>query len=169
MNEVEPPTTTDITDYALVVALGRGEPVKRVASISGVSVRTVYRRLASPDFRAKVAAYRVRQFTSVTSRLLELVGRAIDILQGVMRDADSADLKLKAATKVLEFAFKTHVLGYRDRQPGALKDETNGLQALQQLELDTCQDDVIPNPPVGRLEDDGTIAMNPALRKAIDP
>jgi len=45
-------------DDALVIALACGASVEAAAQKTGVSVRTVHRRLAEPGFRAQVAALR---------------------------------------------------------------------------------------------------------------
>jgi hypothetical protein len=115
----------DQMEETLIALLARGEKISTAASISGVSERTIYRRKANPEFKAKLAEYRAWMFSSVAGNLLEVFPKASDVLQELAQDQDP-HVRYKAAAKLIEFAFKVRELDDEDRRMEKLKIIVNG-------------------------------------------
>jgi transposase-like protein len=92
---------TPAGDEELIRALAAGATVRRAAERAGVDERTVYRRLADPDFRRAVSEARDRTFDSARGQLAGLADRAIETLERLM-ESDKPSVALGAAKAVLE-------------------------------------------------------------------
>jgi hypothetical protein len=94
------------TDAALVVALACGASAEGAAQKAGVSLRTVYRRLAEPDFRAQVEEAR----TEMTARAVGMLSAAslasVKTFVTLQESAASEAVRLGAARSVIELGCK---------------------------------------------------------------
>jgi transposase len=120
MKELDQDQIFDEMEMTLIALLARGETVQTAAQMVGISERTVYRRKENPEFKAKVAEFRAKMFSSAAGHLLEVMQVASDKLQFLMDDKDP-NVQFKAAVKLLEFAFKVREIDERDRSPQKLK------------------------------------------------
>ena len=92
-------------DEALLQALARGVSVKAAAAEAGVSVRTVYRRLANPGFQKRLTALRDELITSALGELVGCAASAVHTLEELLSERD-ARIRLGAVRLVLEQVLK---------------------------------------------------------------
>lgn len=91
-------------DDALVLLLAAGETVASAAAETDISERTIYRRLADPDFRRRVADTRAQFVREADGKLRNSMNRAADILI-LLLDSPLPAVKLKAATALLKLGY----------------------------------------------------------------
>ena len=92
-------------DAALIAALAGGNTVESAASTVGVGVATVYRRLATPEFRTQVDDARAELIAVAVARLGAASTKAVTTLEGLLA-ADSEAVQLGAARAILDAALK---------------------------------------------------------------
>jgi hypothetical protein len=85
---------------ALVAAAVLGKPLAEMASLAGISVSTVQRRLKEPEVIAAINEARGRHRTEALGRMTDLRTQALDRLQGLLDDEDPG-ISLRAVTLVL--------------------------------------------------------------------
>ncbi len=91
------PEPSDPPDDQLITYLARGFTKAQAAQASGVSVRTVYRRLAAPDFVARVREARQELFDAAIGRLTAAAADAALTLQNLSAPSAAVDPKIKVA------------------------------------------------------------------------
>lgn len=89
-------------DTPLFRALVSGCHVENAAAIAGVSERTVYRRLADPEFRKQIDEARKALRESILAKLCDAGHDAISSLTDLMHSAEDEMVRLKAAKAVLD-------------------------------------------------------------------
>jgi len=90
-------------DDELAVMLACGSSIVNASRETGVSERTIYRRLADPGFRDKVHEIRRAALEEATGRLSAASSKAIQTMEALM-DADvPASTRLAACRAILEF------------------------------------------------------------------
>lgn len=89
-------------------ALIQGKTVEVASQESGVSERTVYRWLQSPDFKAELKRLELQVVESVGRRLVSMSNQALDSLVDVMDcpQARGQNIRRLAAVSVLELLLK---------------------------------------------------------------
>ncbi len=92
-------------DRVLISVLARGETVARAAIEAGVSERTVYRRLAEPEFKGEVARIRGVLMDQAGGRLVASADAAIQCLQDLLT-ADGETVRLGAARALLDLSLR---------------------------------------------------------------
>lgn len=97
-------------DDVLVDLLAAGRSHADSARQSGVSERTVHRRLADPDFRQRVDARRQAMLESGSGRLAYLVSRSVDTLEQLTDPQQPASIRLSAAKSVIDSAIRLREL-----------------------------------------------------------
>jgi len=95
------------TDDGLFAALLAGAHIENAALAAGVSPRTVYRRLADPEFRERVESAREAIRESVLTRLTDAAGDAVSCLWDLLND-ECPEVRLKAAKALLDSLVKVH-------------------------------------------------------------
>lgn len=90
-------------DGIAAAALANGSTRGEAARASGLSERTIRRRLSDPDFRALVSDCRARITADVLEGAADLAGRAVTRL-GVLLDDDNPHVSLGAARTILTVA-----------------------------------------------------------------
>jgi hypothetical protein len=90
----------------LAAALACGVTVEQAAVEAKVSESTVYRRLRSPKFRAKVARLRRQAAQEAAGKLAALGGEAVDKLADLVRSSPD-NVTLAAIRTTLEYLFKS--------------------------------------------------------------
>jgi hypothetical protein len=98
------------TDGTLILALACGTPVEAAAGKAGVSERTVYRRLADPEFRQRVHQTRADMVERAASLLTAAALQAVKTLLSLQETAVSAAVRLGAARTVLEMSIRLREL-----------------------------------------------------------
>ncbi len=86
----------------LIELLARGVSQVDAARQTGISDRTVRRRLADPEFRRQVEKFRGTMVESAAGKLASLLDEAADTLQALMKPDVPAGIRLSAARAALE-------------------------------------------------------------------
>jgi hypothetical protein len=94
-------------DELLVAALATGRTYAEAGQAAGVHERTVRRRMAEADFRARVAIARAELIDHATGELADSLTAATRTLRGLLADPEPR-IRLGAAVKLLELAAKYH-------------------------------------------------------------
>src|SRR4051812_14837596 len=85
----------------LVLALACGGTVAAAARQAGVSPRTVYRRLADPEFQRAIAAHRGEMFQRSSAMLTAASLEAVRVLLHIAQSAKSESARVSAARAIL--------------------------------------------------------------------
>jgi hypothetical protein len=93
-------------DAKLLLALACGATVEQAARQTGLSVRTVYRRLADPDFRRQVQSTRTDMISRAAATLTAAGTEAVKTLLTLQQTSVPAAVRLGAARSVLEMGIK---------------------------------------------------------------
>jgi hypothetical protein len=109
-------------DAVLLLALACGATVEAAARQAGLTKRTVYRRLADPDFRSQLQSVRADVVQRTAGALTAASTEAVKALLALMQPATPPPVRLGAARAVLE-------LGTRLREAAELEER---LAALEQ-------------------------------------
>ncbi len=104
----------------VVLLLAKGTSIERAASLSGLSARTIYRRLADPKFTAKVNQVRTELFEAAYGQLVGSLQSAVTTLKRLLRD-EASNVQLAAAKALLDFS-------------GKLKDSVELSERLERIE-----------------------------------
>lgn len=86
----------------LLLQLAQGLSVRDAAKQAGVSEPTVFRRLKEPDFISELTRLRGQLWDDALRKLTASACKAVERLAQLMNDADSENVKLKAAQLILE-------------------------------------------------------------------
>ena len=95
-------TTEDDREDSLVAALARGATQSRAAQESGLSPRTVRRRLADVGFRAKVATARSEMIGRAAGTVAAAATTALKTLVDLMSSGKSETARLQAAKTIVD-------------------------------------------------------------------
>ncbi len=93
-------------DETLLLALACGATVPNAARQSGLSERTIYRRLADPEFRQKMRESRAEMSQRALGMLTAASLEAVKTLLSLQKDNVQASVRLGAARAVLELGSK---------------------------------------------------------------
>jgi hypothetical protein len=93
------------TDEALLLALACGTTVERAAQTSGLSVRSVYRRLANAEFR-RLQGVRDDMRHRTAGMLGAAAMEAVKTLLSLQEASVPATVRLGAARAILELSLK---------------------------------------------------------------
>lgn len=89
------------------MALAAGKSASEAARELGVSLSTVQRRMADPDFRKFVADLRNQMLERALNRVTDNLTRAADTLVGLL-EHDNPVYRLRAARSLLTLGLKLH-------------------------------------------------------------
>jgi hypothetical protein len=93
-------------DTGLIVSLACGTSVETAAQKAGMSVRTVYRRLADPEFQAQVKEVRTDMLRRAAAMLTAAGMAAIKTFTTLQESAQSESVRLGAARSIIELGCK---------------------------------------------------------------
>jgi len=93
-------------DTALVLALACGASPESGAQKAGLSLRTVYRRMAEPMFRAQVNDLRAEMLRRASSMLTAAGISSIKTFTTLQESAESEAVRLGAARAIIELGYK---------------------------------------------------------------
>ena len=93
-------------DTGLIVSLACGMSVETAAQKAGMSVRTVYRRLADPEFQAQVNEVRADMQRRAAAMLTAAAMAAIKTFTTLQESAQSESVRLGAARSIIELGCK---------------------------------------------------------------
>lgn len=96
---------TEKKDVLLSIALATGQNITQAGQESGLGRTTVYRKLANPKFRRRVARLRQQFISEALGRLTDQMCSAADRLVETMSD-DDPRLRLRAARTLIMMAVK---------------------------------------------------------------
>jgi transposase len=92
-------------DLNLVTVLAAGATIGEAAERTGVSERTIYRRLADLRFRNQIAELRAEMVQRAVGKLADSSVEAVETLHSLL-NAESESAKLGAARSILELGTK---------------------------------------------------------------
>jgi transposase-like protein len=98
---------TENKDVLLAMALAAGASASDAARQLEVSISTVKRRLADPDFRRFVADLRAEMLARALGRVTDNMTRAADTLAGLLDDQNPA-IRIRAARALLTLGLRLH-------------------------------------------------------------
>jgi len=114
----------------LIGALVEGNTIERAAEKSGLSARTVARRLQDPGFRAEIGKARREFIEIIVSRLVRSSTIASVELEKVIRDEDaSTSDRLKAMKLALTEGGRWMDRGELDDRIASVEDRLDGMEA----------------------------------------
>ncbi len=87
----------------LALALASGKSYSKAASDAGVSLATVTRRMADPDYRRHVQQARAEMIEQASGALADATTSAVSTLVGLL-EAESEQSRLSAARAILDLA-----------------------------------------------------------------
>ena len=93
-------------DTGLIVSLACGMSVETAAHKAGMSVRTVYRRMADPEFQAQVNEVRADMQRRAAAMLTAAAMAAIKTFTTLQESAQSESVRLGAARSIIELGCK---------------------------------------------------------------
>jgi hypothetical protein len=129
-------------DLILAALLSRGETVDEAAKFVGVAVRTVYRRLATTEFKVLMAEFRQVMFAAVAGRLSDAFPEATETLRSLLKH-DDPNIQYKAAVKLIELAMKARDHAELDRD---IKEVEVIMSGSKELPQQTCDAQSLPQP-----------------------
>jgi hypothetical protein len=109
-------------DEGLVLALACGATPEGAAQKSGLSLRTVYRRLAQPAFRQRVDQARAEMVRRASGLFTAAGMAAIKTLTTLQESASSEAVRLGAARAIIE-------LGCKLRQTAEVNERMSAVEA----------------------------------------
>lgn len=128
-----PQTGKKYADDALLLALACGASPEAAAQKAGVSLKTAYRRLADPAFKARLDAARADMVSRATAMLTAAAMEAVKTLLDLQGQKQPPAARLGAAKAVLEIGsrLRTEVdlaarLGALERALGLLPAASTG-------------------------------------------
>ncbi len=95
-----------VAEEALLMALACGSTVDSAASKSGLSKRTIYRRLEDAEFRRQLQNYRTDMVYRATGMLTAASMEAVKTLLSLLGSGNAAAARLGAARAVLDIGLK---------------------------------------------------------------
>ena len=98
---------TENKDVLLAMALASGASAADAARRLDVSISTVKRRLADPDFRRFVSDLRAEMLARALGRVTDSMTRAADTLAGLLDDQNPA-IRIRAARALLTLGLRLH-------------------------------------------------------------
>ncbi len=110
-------------DEALLLALACGATVENAARSAGVSLRTVYRRLAEPAFRTRLQGARSEMVQRATGMLTAAALEAVKTLLVLQQASVPAAVRLGAARAVLEIGAKLREVADLEARLAALEQQ----------------------------------------------
>lgn len=90
---------------ALIVALASGESVREAARLSGISERTIYRRLKEDAFIQRVNQARTAMIQQAVGRLAQSSAKASQVLEKLL-DSSSERIQLQTAKAIFDSSIK---------------------------------------------------------------
>lgn len=92
-------------DEVLALGLARGLTLAEAATAAGVSERTASRRIAEPEFIARVGQMRSRLIETALGQLADGMAEAAQTLRALLKASNEA-IRLGAAKSLLELTIK---------------------------------------------------------------
>jgi AcrR family transcriptional regulator len=116
-------------DDALLLALACGSNAEQAARAVGVSKSTVFRRLADPEFRRRLAALRADMVERASGMLTAAGMEAVKTLLALLQPPVPAPVRLGAARAVLEIGAELRTVVDLEQRLAALEAQLAGTAA----------------------------------------
>ena len=118
-----PRKSNKAAEQALLTALAFGATVENAARKAGIGERTAYRRLADPDFRARLSQARQEAVVRTAGMLTGAAVGSVKTLVDLQQDASvPAAVRRGAARDVLEMAVKYRESAEMEQRVAAIED-----------------------------------------------
>jgi hypothetical protein len=113
-------------ELQLLLALACGATVEQAALKSGVTARTVYRRLEDPSFRRRIQKTQ-REFVERTAgNLTAAANEAVKAFLDLVKPTSPPPVRLGAARSILEMGLKLRELANLEERVASLEEQMNG-------------------------------------------
>jgi hypothetical protein len=119
----ESPATWNAKQERLAVLIAAGKSIKSAAADTEIGERTAHDWLADPRYRTFVAEIRGRMFDEAVGSLADATNEAVGALRSLLNDGNS-NIRLKAATAIIDNALKLRAHVELDRRVLALEQDT---------------------------------------------
>ncbi|MFM9965083.1 MAG: hypothetical protein ACKV2Q_28105 [Planctomycetaceae bacterium] len=113
------------SDGLLVLAVARGETLATAAQLSGVSQRTVNRRLMLPEFRREVQQARSQLVDAAAGKISNTLDAAAECLKSLLGSEHSDAIRLSAARALFEIGIRLKEVVELERRLQAVEDRLN--------------------------------------------
>jgi hypothetical protein len=118
-----PRKSNKAAEQVLVTALAFGATVENAARKAGIGERTAYRRLADPDFRARLSQARQEAVVRTAGMLTGAAVGSVKTLVDLQQDASvPAAVRRGAARDVLEMNVKYREFAEMEQRVAAIED-----------------------------------------------
>jgi hypothetical protein len=107
---------------SLLLALACGARVEAAAKQCGIHERTIYRRMTSSDFKAKLQELRTDMVRRAAGLLTAATNEAVRTLLSLQKEATPAAVRLGAARAVLEIGMKLREIVDLETRMAALEE-----------------------------------------------
>lgn len=112
-------------DEAAVTALALGRTAEQAAAESGLSVRTISRRRADPEFNKRIDGIRSRLLSEISGKLIGATVRAVETLEKRL-DSDNENASVAAARCLTESLLRVLEFSALDRRLQQLEERLAG-------------------------------------------
>lgn len=112
-------------DAVLIPLLASGSTTAAASERSGVSARTIHRKLAEPAFRARVSSFRAEALSRAAGRLADGTVESVDVLR-VLLKSESENVRLAAARTILDASHRSQLGLEHEHRLLALEDYVRG-------------------------------------------
>lgn len=109
-------------DEIAVLSLARGRSYSRAAQESGLSARTIARRMSSPEFRSRVQERRAGLIDSMAGRLAAGGSHAIATLRELLESTAPPATRMAAAKAIVELTVRLREAGEIERRLAELEE-----------------------------------------------
>ena len=100
-----------VSREAAVTALVAQPSIKRAAEECGIAEKTLHAWLKEEAFAARVREAQQELTRQATGRIMQSIGRSVEVLEDIMQDEENnASPRVAAARTLLDYAFKVYEL-----------------------------------------------------------
>jgi hypothetical protein len=140
-------------DEIVVAMLASGHTYAQAGKEAGLSEKTVQRRMASPAFRRRVEETRAGLVSQAVGRAADGLVEAVDTLRELMRLASSDNVRVAAASTLLQFAAQRRDHPLVEAVRGAQTVPINDFAAMLRNILDITLDKISPEQHLAVLDE----------------
>ena len=115
-------------DKSLVIALAKGASQDEASRLSGLSTRTISRRMSSKAFCRRVRDCRRRLFDETTGKLADAGVEAVGILLELARSAEGESVRVAACRAILSLGDSYHKGEELEQRVAELSEQVDGIE-----------------------------------------
>ena len=116
------------------MALAGGAAVENAARTAGVSVSTVYNRLAEPEFKKRLQGIRSDMVQRAAGALTASAQQAVQTLLALQKEGVQDGVRLGAARAVLDMGMKVREMAELEQQIEELRSKLESIEEANKCE-----------------------------------